>query len=145
MMIRSILAAGALALGVTAAIAQANVIQQRQALMKQNGQATRAVGGMLRGQAPFDLAQTQAALKTYQNAAQLVPTLFPDTSKTGGDTAALPMIWEAKADFVSLADKFGRDAATALAAIKDEASFKAEMPKVLQNCQACHDKFRKPS
>ena len=58
MMIRSILAAGALALGVTAAIAQANVIQQRQALMKQNGQATRAVGGMLRGQAPFDLAQT---------------------------------------------------------------------------------------
>ena len=52
--------------------------------MKQNGQATRAVGGMLRGQAPFDLAQTQAALKTYQNAAQLVPTLFPDTSKTGG-------------------------------------------------------------
>jgi cytochrome c556 len=143
-MIRSILAVGALALGVTAAIAQANVIQQRQALMKQNGQATRGVGGMLRGQAPFDLAQAQAALKTYQNAAQQVPTLFPDTSKTG-DTAALPAIWEAKADFVNLAEKFGRDATAALASIKDEATFKVEMPKVLQNCQACHDKFRKPS
>ena len=41
-----------LTIGVTAAIAQANVIQQRQALMKQNGQATRTVSGMLRGQTP---------------------------------------------------------------------------------------------
>ena len=30
-------------------------------------------------------------------------------------------------------------------AIKDEASFKAEMGKVLGNCKACHDVYRKPS
>ena len=47
-MMRSILVAGLVAVGATAALAQSNVIQERQALMKQNGQATRTVSGMLR-------------------------------------------------------------------------------------------------
>lgn len=143
-MVRTILAAGLLTLGVTAAIAQADVIQQRQALMKQNGQATRTVAGMLRGQTPFNLEQVQAALKNYQSTAEKFPTLFPDNSKAG-DTEALPAVWEQKADFTALDAKFGRDATAALASIKDEATFKAEMPKVLQNCQGCHDKYRKPT
>jgi cytochrome c556 len=137
---RIILAAGALSLGITAAIAQANVIEQRQDLMKQFGAATRTTSGMLRGEAPFDLAKVQGALRTYSNAKEL-PHLFPENSKSG-KTAALPVIWENKAEFDALASKMDKDVQTALASIKDEATFKTEAPKVLQNCGACHNKFR---
>ena len=30
-----------------------------------------------------------------------------------------------------------------MASIKDEATMKAELPKVLQNCGTCHQTFRK--
>ena len=137
---RTIVAAGIMALGISAAIAQANVIEQRQNLMKQFGSATRTTSGMLRGEAPFDLAKVQGALRTYSNAKEL-PHLFPENSKTG-KTAALPAVWENKAEFDALAVKMDKDVQTALASIKDEATFKAEAPKVLQNCGACHNKFR---
>lgn len=141
-MVRTIFITGALALGVTAALAQADAIEQRKNLMKQNGAHTRTVSAMLRGQ-PFDLAQVQAALQNYVAVGQQFPALFPDNSKTGNNTQALPAIWENKADFTALSTKLSQEAQAALATIKDEASFRTEMPKVLQNCQACHGKYQR--
>jgi cytochrome c556 len=111
--------------------------------MKQNNSHARTVAGMLRGQAPFNLAQAQAALQNYVVVGQQFPTLFPDNSKTGGDTKALPAIWENKADFTAHSTKFSQDAQAALTTVRDEATFKTELPKVLQNCDACHDKYRR--
>ena len=142
-MARTIFVGCALALSIGAALAQANVIERRQNLMKQNGSHVRTVSGMLRGQAPFELAPVQAALRNFVQVGQEFPTLFPDDSKTGHDTKALPAIWENKADFTAQANKFSQDAQAALETIKDEATFRTEMPKVLQNCQACHDKYRR--
>ena len=51
---RTLFVAGLVAFGVTAAIAQSNKVEQRQALMKEMGAQSRTLGGMLRGQAPFD-------------------------------------------------------------------------------------------
>jgi cytochrome c556 len=96
---------------------------------------------MLKG-APFDLAATQASLKTFEDVAAKMPALFPDDSKTGGGTGALPSIWENKPDFEARFDKFGKDAAAALAAVSDQASFKANVPKIFQNCGGCHEKYR---
>jgi cytochrome c556 len=144
-MMRVMLAAGAVALGVTAALAQANVIQQRQTIMKSNGDQARAVSGMLRGQAPFNLAQVQTALRTISENAKNLPTLWPENSKTGSETKALPAIWQRKADFEQRLTKLGQDAQAASAAIKDEATFKTEMPKVLQNCGGCHETYRQPT
>jgi len=58
-----------------------------------------------------DPAVVQAALTKMQDAAKVMPTLFPDNAKTGGDTAAQPKIWEAKADFNSKWEKLGKEAA----------------------------------
>lgn len=140
---RSVIAASILTLGVTAALAQADVIAQRQKMMKDNGEQSKVIGAMLKGQAPFDLAQVQTALKTYSRSAKGEPDLFPANSKEG-NTKALPIVWEKKADFDAIFAKFDQDAQAALTAIKDEASFKAEMPKVLQNCGTCHKTFRQP-
>jgi cytochrome c556 len=134
-----------LAVGMTAAIAQSNVVEQRQALMKEMGAQTRPIGAMMRGQEPFDLAKAQAGLKVFAENSKKFVTLFPESSKTAEKTDALPSIWENKAKFESIGTKMSQDAQTAMASIKDEASFKAEMPKVLQNCGACHNDFRKKS
>ena len=110
--------------------------------MKENGKATGGVGKMLKGEAPFDLATAQAALVVYANAAAKAPALFPDTSKTGGETRALPKIWETKADLEAKFAQLGKDSAAAMTAITDEASFKATMPGVLKNCGSCHESYR---
>ena len=54
---------------------------------------------MAKGEAPYDQAKAQEIFATYVDDRGEVPALFPDNSKTGGDTAALPKIWENKADF----------------------------------------------
>jgi cytochrome c556 len=65
-----------------------------------------------------------------------------DTAKTGGETRALPKIWETKADFDASFEKFGKDATAASTKIVDEASFKAAYGEVLKNCDSCHDTYR---
>ncbi len=123
------------------ALAQGDVIAQRKDIMKGVGGATRDPGRMLRGE-PFDIAKVKAALAVYADSAAKMSGLYPAGSETGGETTASPKIWQAKADFDARFAKFGADAKAAAAAITDEASFKAEMPKVLQNCGACHEVYR---
>jgi cytochrome c556 len=140
---RIVFVAGILAIGVSAAIAQANIVEQRQQLMKDNGSHSQKMGAMLRGQAPFDLAQVQTSLKAYSQNSKKGPALFPENSKTP-DSKALPAVWQNKADFDGIFAKFDQDAQAALVSIKDEATFKTEMPKVLGNCGTCHKTYRQP-
>ena len=131
-------AGGALAQG-----AGGDPIALRQGHFKELAAAVREPGGMLRGQVSFDLAKVQGALRTISTNAQKNVDLFPDASRTTtAKTAALPVIWEKKAEFEALFRKLDADAKGALERIKDEASFKAEFPKVLSNCGACHNTFR---
>jgi cytochrome c556 len=141
-MLKKGLAALAAVVMLTAGVAAANVIEQRQKLMEGVGDATKPVGGMLKGSAKFDLAKVQATLKTYEAAAKKMPELFPENSKTGNKTTAAPKIWEDMNGFKAAFDKFGKDSAAALETIKDEASFKATFPGVLKNCGSCHEQYR---
>jgi cytochrome c556 len=140
---RKSLAVGALALsaGVALAMSGADAIKERRALMKANGEATKPIVPMLKGQAPFDLATVQKALKTYLNAAEKMPALFPPDSKTG-DTNALAAIWQDKADLDARFKRLGADATAALSTVKDDASFKAIIPNIYKNCGGCHEKYR---
>ncbi|NJO23221.1 MAG: dipeptide ABC transporter ATP-binding protein [Sphingomonadales bacterium] len=49
-----------------------------------------------------------------------------------------------KADLFARFDKLAADAKSAAGAVNDEASFKAEWPKVAGNCGGCHKEYRKP-
>src|SRR5262249_33113428 len=129
----------------TIVLAQGGVspaIKERQQLMKGQGAAFKEPGAMFKGDAPFDLAKVQASLKSLQQSAAKGPSLFPDDSKSGGDTAALPEIWQKKTDFEAIFAKLGADATSALANIRDESTFKAEWPKVVSNCANCHKTYR---
>jgi cytochrome c556 len=143
-MLRVVAAAAALAIGATVVFAQnAAVIDQRKQTMKAFGGAAKSGGTMAKGDAPFDLAKAKESLQTIQTKAGEAKNLFPDDSKTG-ETDALPEAFANKADLMTKFDKLAADAKAAEAAIKDEASFKAEWPKVTSNCGGCHKAYRKP-
>ena len=63
-------------------------------------------------------------------------------TKTGGDTAALPAIWDNKADFDAKFTKFGADAKAAQGAVKDLDTFKAAFGGLTKNCGGCHETYR---
>lgn len=143
-MLRVVAALAALAIGTTVVVAQnAAVIEQRKQAMKAYGGAAKEPGGMMKGDAPFDLPKVQASLKTIEETSAKAKGLFPDDSKTG-ETDALPAAFEKKTDLMARFDATAAAAKAAHAAVKDEASFKAEWPKVVSNCGGCHKEYRKP-
>ena len=91
---RIVAAVVAVSVGATLAYAQnLDVIKQRRDVMKAIATAGTPNFKMMKGQEPFDLATVQAGLKVYQAEAAKLKNLFPDDSKTGGDTDAQPKIW----------------------------------------------------
>lgn len=126
----------------TAVVAQSNVIASRQAWMKENGKVTGEGARMVRGEAPFDLARARAIFKTYGDTARRLPRQFPASSKTGGNTAALPAIWEQSANWRKAVAKFRNDVAVEGRKIKDLDTFKAAFGAVTKNCGSCHEAFR---
>jgi cytochrome c556 len=131
-------------LGATLAFAQnTDIIKQRKGHYEEMGKAVKEPTAMFKGEAPFDLAKVQAALKVIQTKAAILPTLFPEDSKKGGKTEALPAIWKNKADFEERFKKLAAAAKAAETSITDEASHKVEWPQLGGNCSGCHKKYRK--
>ena len=141
-MVRTVLAVAAIAIGVTAVAAQSDPIAARKEVMKGVGAATKTGGQMAKGEIPYDQTKAQEVFTTYVNASAKMPTLFPDNSKTGGDTAALPAIWSGMDDFKAKFAKFGADAKAAQGSVKDLDSFKASFGAVTKNCGGCHETYR---
>jgi cytochrome c556 len=142
-MIRSGLAVAGLVLGAGLAVAQQDPIAARKALMKANGDQAKIGVAMIKGEAPFDLAKAHAIFAQLEETSQKAPALFPDNSKTGGDTSASPKIWESKDDFKARLGKLGTDAKEADASVKDLDSFKAAFGNIGKNdCGSCHELYR---
>ena len=140
----SVLISVLVALVGTAALAQnVAVIKERQDHLEAMGKAVKAPIKMYKGEEDFELEKVISALKVIQEKTAVLPKLFPEDSKTGEDTEALPAIWKNKADFTDRFSKLGAAAKTAEAAITDEFTFQDEILKVLDNCKNCHKKYRK--
>ncbi len=87
-------------------------------------------------------AKAQEIFATYVDASGKMPALFPENSKTGGETAALPAIWTGMDDFKAKFAKFGADSKAAQPTVKDLDSFKASFGAVTKNCGGCHETYR---
>jgi cytochrome c556 len=144
-MLRYLSAALLIVIGASAVAAQnVDIIKDRKKHYEAMGKAVKEPTAMYKGEAEFDLAKVQAALKVIQEKAAILPKLFPDDSKTGADTEALPIIWQEKADFEARFPKLADAAKAAEAAITDEETFPDAWKDVVGNCSGCHKKFRKP-
>lgn len=141
-MIRTALAVALLAFGTTALVAQSDPIAARKALMKANGDQNKVATEMLEGKRPFNLEDAKKVFVVFVEAGEKAPALFPESSKAG-DTAALPPVWENKADFDAKLAKFAREAKAAADSTKDLDTFKAQITEVRKNCGGCHQTYRK--
>jgi cytochrome c556 len=142
-MFRTVFALAVVAWCVGAAIAQQDPIAARRALMKANGDQAKVGASMMKGETPFDLDKARKVFAAFEEAATKVPSLFPENSRTGGDTAADPKIWENMDDFKARFAKFRADAEDALAKVTDLDSFKAAFGAIGKNdCGGCHEKYR---
>lgn len=126
--------------------ASADPVEDRQALMKRNGDTMKILGPMAKGEAPFDAAAAAEAFQEQHAVAEELvanlEALFPEGS-TEGDTEAAPAIWEDWAGFQATAQSFREDAAMAAEAeLADLEAFKTVFAEVSGNCGDCHETYR---
>lgn len=132
--------------GVAVAQSPTAAIEQRQAAMKQNGAAMKALVPMARGDAPWNQSNAVQALESLKQLGDGTTAMFPrgSGSEAGARTAALPAIWEKWSDFQAAA-KAQSDAAETLlrlARANDEAGFKSGFGAMGRTCGGCHEPFR---
>ena len=71
--------------------------------------------------------------------------LFPENSKEGFKTEALPIIWEEKDAFNALMQKSANDMIKLTSIIEDEDDIRGTLGELMwANCKACHSKYRAP-
>lgn len=130
------------AIGASAVVAQTDPIAARKAAMKSTGAATGAGAKFAKGETPFNLDEAKKIFQVYIDTAKVMPGLFPENSKSGGETTASPKVWEDGAVFKAGFAKWEKESTEALASVKDLASFQAAFGTVTKNCGSCHETFR---
>tara|TARA_B100001027_G_scaffold131066_1_gene90740 strand:+ start:224 stop:676 length:453 start_codon:yes stop_codon:yes gene_type:complete len=121
-----------------------NIIKERKSLFQQNYSHAKKMSSAIK-KGDIDKVMN-LSVKMSQNYEKLID-LFPDNSKSGYDTEALPTIWIFKEDFNSLmiesstkAQKYADIASTLLGEeLKDE-----QKKLIWSSCKSCHDRFRMP-
>jgi len=144
-MIRIVVVLGTLLLGAGAVMAQQDLVNQAQSVMKANGRNAGALVAMVKGEKPYDQAVVDAALNQLQDTAKKLPTLFPASTKglkPEGDYSASSKIWEDKAGFDEHIASFAKVVAEAKAQIKNLDALKAAFPAVGKQCGGCHETYR---
>jgi cytochrome c556 len=142
MIFRAVCVTLAVAFGATAVLAQSAAITERKAIMKGVGGAAKTGAGFAKGSTPYDNAKAVEVFVVYANAAAKMPALFPDDSKTGGETTAAPKIWSDKPAFLAAMAKFEADSKAAQGTVKDLDSFKAAFGAMGKHCGSCHETYR---
>lgn len=140
----ALLAATTLVLTMSAA--GADIIEERQAIMKERGDIMRVLGPIAQGQQDFDAGTVLAALEQMnQNAlGDRIIEYFPEGTHEG-ETRALPAIWEDTDTFVEIETTFAANVQAAVdAAPGDLDAFRAAFSPVAAQCGACHERFRAP-
>ena len=118
------------------------IIKGRKALFSKNySTAKRVQTFATKGE--FDKAKT-LMLEMSENYKTLIE-YFPENSKEGFKTEALPLIWDNKEEFNDLMNKSSNDMIELASIIENSDDVKASLGKLMWgNCKACHSKFRVP-
>jgi len=144
-MIRTVVIAGTLLLGVGAVMAQGDQVKQTQTVMKGNGKNAGALAAMIKGEKPYDQATVDAALVQFNDTAKKLPTLFPASlkgAKFDGDYSPTDKVWDDKAGFDEHIASFAKTVSDAKGKITDLDTLKAELPVIGRQCGGCHETYR---
>ena len=119
-----------------------DIIKNRQALFSKNYNTAKKVQS-LSSNGDFDEAK-ELMLEMSENYITL-KEMFPENTKEGFKTEALPLIWEEKDKFNSLMEKTSNDMVQLVSIIENEDDIRGTLKKLMwSNCKACHSKYRIP-
>ena len=118
------------------------IIKARKALFSKNYSTAKKVQ-TLSSKGEFEKAKS-LMIEMSENYKTLIK-YFPDNTKEGFKTEALPSIWENKDEFNDLMKKSSNDMIKLASIIENTDDVKASLGKLMWgNCKACHSKFRAP-
>ena len=116
------------------------IIKGRKALFSKNYNTAKKVQTFA-SKGDFEKAKS-LMLEMSQNYKILID-YFPENTKEGFKTEALPIIWEEKENFNNLMTKASTDMIELTKIIEDSDDIKGTLQKFMwANCKACHSKYR---
>ncbi len=117
-----------------------DIIKSRKALLSKNYSTAKRVQ-TFSSNGDFDKA-IELMKEMSENYITLLD-LFPENSKEGFDTEALPIIWEEKDAFNALMQKSADDMIKLTSIIEEADDIRGTLRKLMwSNCKACHNRYR---
>tara|TARA_X000001036_G_C20130119_1_gene582962 strand:+ start:42 stop:491 length:450 start_codon:yes stop_codon:yes gene_type:complete len=118
------------------------IIKGRKAMFSENYQNAKKISILLKSK---KIEEAKPLMKKISNNYKKLLDYFPENTKEGFKTEALPSIWENKNEFDALMQKASDDMIKLAKAIETADDLRAVQKELMwSNCTACHSRFRAP-
>jgi cytochrome c556 len=116
------------------------IIKGRKAIFSENYQTAKKISILLKSK---KIEEAKPLMKEMSDNYKKLLNYFPENTKEGFKTEALPTIWENSDEFVTLMQKASFDMIQLTKAIDTAEDLRAIQKKLMwNNCSACHTRFR---
>ena len=116
------------------------IIKGRKAMFSENYQNAKQISILLKQK---KIEEAKPLMKKISDNYIKLLDYFPDNTKEGFKTEALPSIWENKDEFNALMQKASGDMIKLAKAIDTAVDLRAIQKELMwSNCSACHNRFR---
>ena len=118
------------------------IIKGRKAMFSENYQNAKKISILLKSK---KIEEAKPLMKKISDNYKKLLDYFPENSKEGFKTGALPSIWENKDEFNALMQKASDDMIKLAKAIDTAEDLRAVQKELMWgNCSSCHNRFRAP-
>ncbi len=118
------------------------IIKGRKAMFSENYQNAKKISILLKSN---KIEEAKPLMKKISDNYIKLLDYFPENTKEGFKTGALPSIWENKDEFNALMQKASDDMIKLAKVIETAEDLRAAQKELMwNNCSACHSKFRAP-
>ena len=118
------------------------IIKGRKAMFSENYQNAEKISILLKSK---KIEEAKPLMKKISDNYKKLLDYFPENTKEGFKTEALPSIWENKDEFNALMQKASDDMIKLAKAIDTADDLRAVQKELMwSNCTACHSRFRAP-
>ncbi len=118
------------------------IIKGRKAMFSENYQNAKKISILLKSK---KIEEAKPLMKKISDNYKKLLDYFPENTKEGFKTEALPSIWENKDEFNTLMQKASDDMLKLAKAIDNTEDLRAVQKELMwSNCSACHSRFRAP-
>ena len=117
-----------------------DIIKERKSIFSKNYKTAKRVQGLVSNE---DIVEAKKLMIEMSDNYKRLLDLFPENSKVGFGTEALPSIWENKDEFNLLMTKASNNMIELTSVIDSAEDVKATLGKYMwSSCKSCHSKFR---